>query len=78
MVIALGKEGFTGSQVSSFAECHGHSTRQSDQEVPFLFVFAVPSKQTEDIYHSHHIIYHSHHRINTFIINIIYITNITT
>ena len=67
MVIALGKE--------PFAECY---TRQSDQDVPFLFVFAVPSKQTKDIYHSHHIIYHSHHRINTFIINTIYITNITT
>jgi hypothetical protein len=26
---ALGKDGFTGSQVSFFAECHGHSTRQS-------------------------------------------------
>jgi hypothetical protein len=47
----------------------------------FLFVFAIPSKQTKDIYHSHHIIYHSHHkyhRINTFITNTIYLTNITT
>jgi hypothetical protein len=78
LTTALGKEGFIGSQVSFFAECHGHNTRQSDQKVPFLFVFAVPSKQTKDIYHSHHIIYHSHHRINTFIINTIYITNITT
>jgi hypothetical protein len=26
---ALGKDGFTGSQVFFFAECHGHSTRQS-------------------------------------------------
>jgi hypothetical protein len=26
LTTALGKEGFTGSQVSSFAECHGHST----------------------------------------------------
>jgi hypothetical protein len=97
---ALGKDVFTGSQVSFFAECHGqHSakmalpvprfpslpsamvialgkatfaecyTRQSDQDVPFLFVFAVPSKQTKDIYHSHHIIYitediyHSHQKI---------------
>jgi hypothetical protein len=25
---ALGKDGFTGSQVAFFAECHGHSTRQ--------------------------------------------------
>jgi hypothetical protein len=75
LTTALGKEDFTGSQVSFFAECY---TRQSNQEVPFLFVFAVPSKQTKDIYHSHHIIYHSHHKINTFIINTIYITNITT
>jgi hypothetical protein len=29
---------------------------------------------TKDIYHSHHIIYQSHHRMNTFIINTIYIT----
>jgi hypothetical protein len=29
-LLALGKDGFTGSQVSFFAECHGHSTRQSD------------------------------------------------
>jgi hypothetical protein len=68
---ALGKDGFTGSQVSFFAECQGHSTRQSDQDVPFLFAFVVPSKQTKDIYHSHHIIYQSHHRMNTFIINTI-------
>jgi hypothetical protein len=54
-----------------FAECY---TRQSDQNVPFLFAFVVPSKQTKDIYHSHHIIYQSHHRMNTFIINTIYIT----
>jgi hypothetical protein len=28
LTTALGKEGFTGSQVSFFAECHGHNTRQ--------------------------------------------------
>ena len=82
---ALGKDVFTGSQVSFFAECHGHSTRQSDP-LPsvtlgkvtrmslFYLFFAVLSKQTKDIYHSHHIIYQSHHRMNTFIINTIYIT----
>jgi hypothetical protein len=81
---ALGKEGFTGSQVCFFAECYGHSTRQRaslQTQTHFLFVFAIPSKQTKDIYHSHHIIYHSHHkyhRINTFITGIINLTNITT
>jgi hypothetical protein len=70
---ALGKDGFSGSQVSFFAECQGHSTRQSDQDVPFLFAFVVPSvnkryisftshyisitSQNEHIYHQHHI-YH--------------------
>jgi hypothetical protein len=29
-----------------FAECY---TQQSDQYTPFLFVFAIPSKQTKDI-----------------------------
>jgi hypothetical protein len=57
MVIALGKA----------------APQQSDQDVPFLFAFVVPSKHTKDIYHSHHIIYQSHHRMNTFIINTIYI-----
>jgi hypothetical protein len=50
-----------------FAECY---TRQSDHEVPFLFVFTVPSKQTKDIsFTSHYIsfasqnqhIYYQHH-----------------
>ena len=30
LAMALGKDVFTGSQVSFFAECHGHSTRQSN------------------------------------------------
>jgi hypothetical protein len=88
LTTALGKEGFTGSQVSSFAECHGHSTRQrhplpsvtlgkvTRKSLFYLFLLFHPNKQK--IYHSHHIIYQSHHRINTFIINTIYITNITT
>jgi len=48
-----------------FAEYRGHytrqnwengfpSTRQSDWKQPFLFVFYIPSKQTEDIYNKHH------------------------
>ena len=30
LATTLDKDGFAGSQVSFFAECHGHSTRQSD------------------------------------------------
>ena len=82
---ALGKDGFTGSQVSFFAECHGHSTRQSyplpsvtlgkvtRMSLFYLLLLFHPNKQ-KDIYDSHHIIYQSHHRMNTFIINTIYIT----
>jgi hypothetical protein len=36
-----------------FTECY---TRQSDQRPTFLFVFAIPTKQTKDIYHWHNII----------------------
>jgi hypothetical protein len=35
-----------------FAECY---TRQSDQYIPFLFVFCIPSTQTEDITYISHI-----------------------
>jgi hypothetical protein len=42
--------------------------------IPFLFVFAIPSKQTKDTYRRHHI----YHRINTCITNTIYLTNINT
>jgi hypothetical protein len=52
LTTALGKEGFTGSQVSFFAECHGHNTRQSDQEVLFyLFLLFHPNKQKIYIIH---------------------------
>jgi hypothetical protein len=34
-----------------FVECY---TRQSDQNTSFLFVLAIPSKQTKDISHIHH------------------------
>ena len=46
---------------------------QSDWKQPFLFVFYIPSKQTEDIYNQHHI-----YIINsTDIQHNIYITNVT-
>lgn len=47
-----------------FAECN---TPEIDQKKPFLFVFIIPSKQTKDIYHWHHI----YHIINTCITNTI-------
>ena len=50
-----------------FAEWNGHCTWQSDWKQPFLFVFYIPSKQTEDIYNKHH----QHH---IYIINITYIS----
>jgi hypothetical protein len=42
LATALGKDGFTGSQVSFFAECHGHSTRQSDPFERELGLHLVP------------------------------------
>jgi hypothetical protein len=54
---ALGKDGFTGSQVSFFAECHGHSTRQrhslpsvtlgkvTRKSLFYLFLLFHPNKQ---------------------------------
>jgi hypothetical protein len=40
-----------------FAECY---TWQSDQYVPFLFVFCILSTQTKDITYIHHIYHHKH------------------
>jgi hypothetical protein len=65
--------------VSPFAECNGHDSLSSVilvkvTRIPFLFGFAILSKQTKDTYHRHHI----YHRINTCITNIIYLTNINT
>ena len=60
---ALGKDGFTGSQVSFFAKCHGHSTRQSDplpsvtlgkvtrMSLFYLFLLFHPNKQKIYIIH---------------------------
>jgi hypothetical protein len=60
---ALGKDGFTGSQVSFFAECHGHSTRQSyplpsvtlgkvtRKSLFYLFLLFHPNKQKIYIIH---------------------------
>jgi hypothetical protein len=60
---ALGKDGFTGSQVSFFAECQGHSTRQSDplpsvtlgkvtrMSLFYLFLLFHPNKQKIYIIH---------------------------
>ena len=60
---ALGKDGFTGSQVSFFAECHGHSTRQSNplpsvtlgkvtrMSLFYLFLLFHPNKQKIYIIH---------------------------
>jgi hypothetical protein len=60
---ALGKDGFTGSQFSFFAECHGHSTRQSDplpsvtlgkvirMSLFYLFLLFYPNKQKIYIIH---------------------------
>jgi hypothetical protein len=60
---ALGKDGFTGSQVPFFAECQGHSTRQSyplpsvtlgkvTRMSPFyLFLLFHPNKQKIYIIH---------------------------
>jgi hypothetical protein len=69
--ITLGKEPIPVPRSWFFAECYGLDTRQRTslpsvtlgkvtRKSIFLFVFAIPSKQTKDIYHSHHIIYHLH------------------
>jgi hypothetical protein len=49
---ALGKEPKPVPRSVLFAECY---TRQSDQYIPFLFVFCIPSTQTEDITYISHI-----------------------
>jgi hypothetical protein len=63
LTTTLGKEGFTGSQVSSFAECHGHSTRQRyplpsvtlgkviRKSLFYLFLLFHPNKQKIYIIH---------------------------
>ena len=60
---ALGKDGFTSSQVAFFAECHGHSTRQSyplpsvtlgkvtRKSLFYLFLLFHPNKQKIYIIH---------------------------
>jgi hypothetical protein len=72
---ALGKEDLPVSRCAFFAEYSCHDTRQStslpsvaldqqsDQNTPTLFVFAIPSKQTKDVSHNHHI----YHKIITYI-----------
>jgi hypothetical protein len=76
---SLGKEAFLVPRCAFFAECYGLDTRQSSSfscvtlgkvtRIPFLFVFVVPSKQTKDISHNHHIyitvIIESSHTSNT-------------
>jgi hypothetical protein len=47
--ITLGKEPKPVSRFVLFVECYDPDTRQSDQYIPFLFVFCIPSTQTEDI-----------------------------
>jgi hypothetical protein len=63
LTTALGKEGFTGSQVSFFAECHGHSTQQryplpsvtlgkvTKKSLFYLFLLFHPNKQKIYIIH---------------------------
>jgi hypothetical protein len=63
LTTALGKEGFTGSQVSFFTECHGHSTRQrysllsvtlgkvTRKSLFYLFLLFHPNKQKIYIIH---------------------------
>jgi hypothetical protein len=72
---------FTGAQVfllcrvlwtwhsakNLFVECY---TRQSDQYTPFLFVFAIPSKQTKNITYTSQIS-HNHHIYITYLTNTI-------
>ena len=50
--ITLGKDPKPVPRSVLFAECY---TRQSDQYIPFLFVFCFPSTQTEDITYISHI-----------------------
>jgi hypothetical protein len=64
LTTTLGKEGFTGSQVSSFAECHGRSTRQryplpsvtlgkvTRKSLFYLFLLFHPNKQKIYIIHN--------------------------
>jgi hypothetical protein len=63
LTTALSKEGFTGSQVSFFAECHSHSTRQryplpsvtlgkvTRKSLFYLFLLFHPNKQKIYIIH---------------------------
>jgi hypothetical protein len=63
LTTALGKEGFTGSQVSFFAECHGHNTQQryplpsvtlgkvTRKSLFYLFLMFRPNKQKIYIIH---------------------------
>jgi hypothetical protein len=44
--ITLGKEPKPVPRSVLFAECYDPDTRQSDQYIPFLFVFCIPSTQT--------------------------------
>jgi hypothetical protein len=70
-VTALDKEALPVPRCSFSAECYDPDTRQSDQYTPFLFVFAIPSKQTKyNTYTSQ--ISHNHHRYHIYIT---YLTN---
>jgi hypothetical protein len=53
--ITLGKEPKPVPRSALFAECYDPDTRQSDQYIPFLFVFCIPSTQIEDITYISHI-----------------------
>ena len=53
--ITLGKEPKPVPRSVLFAECYDSDTRQSDQYISCLFVFCIPSTQTEDITYISHI-----------------------
>jgi hypothetical protein len=59
VILALSKEALPVLRCAFFVECYDLDsvkylfaecyTRQSDQYTPFIFIFAIPSKQTKDI-----------------------------
>jgi hypothetical protein len=53
--ITLGKAPKPVPRFLLFAECYDPDTWQSDQYIPFLFVFCIPSTQTKDITYISHI-----------------------
>jgi hypothetical protein len=79
LATTLVKEALSVHRCAFFVECYGHDTRQNISlpsvtlgkvtRIPFLFVFVIPSKQTKDISHNHHIyitdITESSHTSNT-------------